>query len=172
MDSGLHYDHRGSFTLEEELLAVGPAPGAWENGANWGAGWPVHSWAPCHTGLKLTFCGWSMARRSCSLTSRAQLRGKEAACWREHMCLLPLCSGEDTRTAQIPKLASFVLLLFEESPVAEWQLLPGGVEGEGKIKLRDNGKQKIKSESVNYCTYIQWSSQQLNERMGKFFMCW
>lgn len=87
------------------------------------------------------------------------------------MCLLPLCSGEDTRTAQIPKLASFVLLLFEESPVAEWQLLPGGVEGEGKIKLRDNGKQQIKSESVNYCTYIQWSSQQLNERMGKFFMC-
>lgn len=56
------------------------------------------------------------------------------------MCLLALCSGEDTRTAQILKLASFVLLLFEESPVAEWQLLPGGVEGEGKIKLRDNGK--------------------------------
>lgn len=87
------------------------------------------------------------------------------------MCLLAPCSRENTRTAQIPKSASFVLLPFEEMPVAEWQLFPEGTEGEAKIQLQETGKYKIKIESVNDYMYVQWNSKQLNERQGKFFMC-
>ena len=136
MDSGLHWGHGGRFTMERN--SSGPVQFQayrqmeWMC-SGWGVGSPVYNWAPWLTGLKLRLCVWSIGLSVMFPDIQIWLRGKEAACWWEQMCLLAPCNRENTRTAQIPKSASFVLLPFEEMPVAKWQPFPGGTEGESKI---------------------------------------
>lgn len=113
MDLGLHYDHEGSFILEEGLLRVGPpeAPRQMECRSQW-------TWlATLQLGMVShrleALARWcSVALWSCSLPSRAWLRERRQLA-DESTCLLALCDGENTRIVQILESALFVLLLFE-----------------------------------------------------------
>lgn len=139
--------------------------GAWASGT----GLPVYSWAQCHTALKFKLCEGSVVRWSCLLTSRAWLRGKEAACWQSRY-LLALCDGENTRTAPILGSASFGLLLFEQSK--NCQLLNGSYFWKAWTEKAKSSSRELKIEDKIWkCKFLYvhamecWAARGKDEEM-------